>query len=277
MIRIVISGLLFLFASSMALGQGIRDVWAEVSEGKVLVHYVIEGGSFTDRYNISLYVSRDGGTTFEGPMQQVTGDAGKDVNRGSCVIIWDALKEMPFTEESLVFDVRGEKHPASHPFFIGYIANPITWMGIRAGILGKIGVYAELRGNLDAFRKSDLTCNEGIITDYSADGYYTFNGTNGWSAFSAVGGVTWQVIPNLYLYGGLGYGKQNYLVQVDQYTYSASEPFGKLYAKYDGYCVSGMEADAGAMYRIKWFLVSAGLTTIKFKSVYWTAGVGVTF
>ena len=210
-------------------------------------------------------------------MKQVTGDAGKDVKRGSCTIIWDAMKEMPFTIESLVFDVRGEKHPASHPLFVSYVANPITWMGLRVGLLGKVGVYVEVRGNMHSFRKSSYTCADGTITGYYEDGYYTFNGNNGWSAFSVVGGATWQIVPNLHLYGGIGYGKENYQVEIDQYRYSVPTPYSTSIANYDGYCISGFEADAGAMYRMKWFLVSAGLTTINMKSFYWTAGVGVTF
>ena len=274
---VIISVLVFLYCSGFLTAQEIKEVWSEVKEDKILVHYIITGGSFTDRFNISLYASRDGGKSFEGPLKEVTGDDGRDVQRGARTIVWNALKEHPFTEESMIFEVRGEKQPVKKSFFISYVGNSTTWLGLRAGMLAKIGFYAEIRGNTDAFKKSSFTYRDGSIIDYNQPGYYEFTGKNGYSALSIVGGVNWQVVPDLFIFGGAGFGKENYLLHIDHYAYNQQGTNGQAYAKYDGYCVSGLEIDAGLMYRLKWFLITAGATTINFKSFNWTAGAGVTF
>ena len=275
--KIIFAGLLLIFWSGFLGAQQITEVRPEVKDDRVLVHYVITGGSFTDRFSVALFVSRDGGNTFEGPLKEVAGDTGKNVQRGSHTIQWDALKEMPFVDESLVFDVRGQKQPVKKSFFISYVGNPVTWLGLRAGMLAKVGFYVEFRANQDAFRKSSFTWKDGSITDYYPAGYYEFTGNNGYSAFSILGGVNWQVIPDLFVYGGFGYGKENYLMQINQFSYNTSASFSQAYVKYDGYFTSGLEIDAGLMYRVKWLLFSAGVTTISFSSFNWTAGAGITF
>jgi hypothetical protein len=260
--------------------QVIQDVRSEVKDEKILVHYVIRYGSLTDYFSVSLYVSSDGGKTFTGPLREVKGDAGEGIRKGAKTIVWDALKEMPFIEDTLTFRVRAVKQPVKKKFFVTLEGNTITWLGLRAGMLGKTGFYAEIRGNPDAFKKSSFTCNNGILTDYNVPGYYSFTGKNGYSAFSVLGGITWQAVPNLFFYYGVGYGKENYLVQINQFSYGNSTAFGKAYAKYTGYCTSGFEIDLGLIYRVKWFLVSAGATNLSYGSsnlFNWTAGIGVTF
>jgi hypothetical protein len=275
--KTLIIAMLFMCYSCFLKGQQIQAVRSEVKDEKILVHYVIRDGSLTDYFSISLYVSTDGGKTFTGPLREVKGDAGEGIRRGTKIIVWDALKEMPFLEDTITFQVRALKQPVKKKFFVTWEGNTITWLGLRAGMLGKIGFYVEFRGNPDALKKSSFTCNDGVLTDYNVPGYYSYTGKNGYSAFSVLGGINWQVVPDLYIYGGAGYGKENYLVQVDQFNYDNSAAFGKAYAKYTGYCTSGLEIDAGLMYRVKWFLVSAGATTLNFNLFNWTAGIGVTF
>jgi hypothetical protein len=275
--KILIIAVLFMFYSCFLKAQQIQEVRSEVNDEKIIVHYVIRGGSLINYFSISLYVSTDGGKTFTGPLREVKGDVGEGIHRGVKTIVWDALKEMPFIEDTVTFQVRALKQPVKKKVFVSWEGNTITWLGLRAGMLGKIGFYAEFRGNPDAFKKSSFTCSDGILTDYNVPGYYSYTGKNGYSAVSILGGINWQVVPDLFIYGGVGYGKENYLVQVDQFTYGNSSSFGQAYAKYTGYCASGLEVDAGLMYRVKWFLVTAGATTLNFGLFNWTAGIGVTF
>jgi hypothetical protein len=266
-----------MICSVLLRAQQIQEVKSEVKDQKVLVHYVIKGGSLADHFSITLYESNDGGSTYTGPLKEVKGDAGTGIRLGKRTIIWDALKEMPYLGDSVMFQVKALKQPVKEKFFITLEGNSITWLGLRAGTLGKIGFYAEARGNPDAFKAGSFNYSGGVISDYSLPGYYTFTGKNGYSAFSLIGGLNWQFIPNLFLNGGAGYGKQNYLVQIDKFSYSGDGSFTKAYAKYKGYCFSGLEFDAGLMYRLKWFLLSAGVTTINLQIFNWTAGAGVTF
>jgi len=258
-------------------GQGVKNVTSEVRDGLVQVHYTLTG-KFYQTFTVSLYVSSDSGKTFLGPLREVSGETGKNIQRGNHTITWDVMKEMPLVEESLVFDVRaeisGEKPKSS--VFVQYVGNPTTYIGLRAGMLGIVGFYGEIRGNFNAFKSARYNYKDGIL-NYNQPGYYIFSDQNGYSAFSALGGITYQPAKNIFLYLGAGYGKEDYLVGFDTYDYTAETKTGSETAKYDGFCTSGVEVDLGMMVKIKWFLISAGITTINVTKFNWTAGLGVCF
>jgi hypothetical protein len=276
----ILSTFIILFLCTKILNaQHIWDVSSEVKGDKILIHYTLLGGKFYEQFNISVYVSRDSGKTFTGPLKEVKGDVGSNIKRGDRTIVWDVLREMPMSDELLVFDVRADviTEHVKTSFFAAYVGNPQTYLGLRFGTLGKVGIYGEVRGNTNAFQNANYTYKDGSLMNYDKPGYYQFTGTNGYAAFSVIAGINFQPARNLFLYGGVGYGKENYLVQIEDYGYQGSTEIGKSYAKYDGYSFSGVEVDAGLMYRIKWFLISIGGTTINFKSANWTAGLGVCF
>lgn len=82
--------------------QTVTDINVEVYGNKVIVNYNLD--KTTD---IDLYVSADGGTTWEGPLKQVSGNVGKNVQPGSNSIIWDAIKERGgISGDDIVFDIR---------------------------------------------------------------------------------------------------------------------------------------------------------------------------
>ncbi len=86
----------------------LENIKASAAGDKITVKYTVHGLNFNQSLNISLYYSTDKGQTFTGPVTAVTGDVGKDIRNGNHQITWDALKEVPFTKQDLVFDVRGE-------------------------------------------------------------------------------------------------------------------------------------------------------------------------
>jgi len=275
--RLVIFILTSLLSPTILISQQVTNVSSDVKDNKVVVKYTLQG-KFYQTFNTSLYVSRDGGQSFEGPLQEVTGDVGPDMQRGTHSITWDVLKEMPFVTETVVFDVRAEitsKRPRRF-FFISYVGNATTYIGLRGGMLGMVGFYAEVRGNIDALKSATYTYQNGYV-DYTNPGYFTFTEKNGYSAFSALAGISYQPIRNFFLCLGIGYGKEDYLLGIDEYSYDGDIKIGSSYVKYDGYCNSGVEIDLGVMYKIKILLLSAGGTMLNFKSFNWTAGIGVAF
>jgi len=259
------------------VSQEMKNVASAVKDGKVEVNYQVSG-RYYQTFAISLFVSRDGGSTFTGPLTEVTGDVGPGIRRGSHSITWDVMKEMPMVEETLVFDVRAEvtgDKPKS-AFFVQYVANPTTYIGLRAGTLRIVGFYIEARANLSALNNAAYTYKDGVV-NYDKPGYFVFNENNDYSAYSVLAGITWQPARNFYLYVGAGYGKEDYLLGMDTYDYEGDVKTGTAYAKYDGYCNSGVEVDLGLMLRFKWFIISAGGTALNFKSFNFTAGVGAAF
>jgi len=266
-----------LIAAAGSYGQAVRNVTSEVKDGMVTIHYSI-GGNFYQIFNISIYVSRDGGNSFIGPLKEVTGDVGQNIKRGSKTVIWDVIKEMPLVEETLIFDVRaeisGDKPKSS--FFIQYVANPTSYIGLRAGTLGIVGFYGELRGNLNSFKSAKYTYKNGQL-DYNEPGYYLFSDQKCHAAYSVLAGISYQPARNFFLYLGAGYGKDDYLIGIDTYDYKGDVKIGSEYAKYDGYCNSGVEVDLGLMLRFNWFLLSAGGAALNFNTFGWTAGIGLSF
>ena len=152
------------FTLSLLNAQQIDNIVASSAGDKITVKYTVHGLNFNQSLNISLYYSTDKGQTFTGPVTAVTGDVGKDIRNGNHQITWDALKEVPFTKQDLVFDVRGElvEQKIEKSFFVSYVGNTTTYMGLRVGMIGKIGWYIEGRMNLMAFEKSSFDYENGL-------------------------------------------------------------------------------------------------------------------
>ena len=288
--------LLFVLCACKIQAQEVKNVTAEQKGKKIIIQYTLSGKAY-QIFNVSLFVSRDDGRTFIGPMKEVSGDVGDSISRGIHTIEWYIIREMPLKSEALIFDVRAEvtgskpirtksKVEKSKPsksnipeiknsFFISYVGNTTTYIGLRAGMLGRIGFYGEVRGNVSAFRSAKYTYKDGAL-DYALPGYYVFTGVDGYSAFSALAGIIYQPVKNFFLNLGGGYGKEDYLMQLNEYSYDDVET-GTAFAKYEGYCNSGVEVNLGAMYKIKKILISVSVTSINFKTVGWTAGLGLSF
>ena len=271
------SGLVFLLCLLIlgANAQNVKNVTSSVKDGKVYVQYALDA-KFYHEINVSLYLSRDNGQTYVGPLKEVTGDIGKVDKEGLKTIVWDPMKEMPFVSETLIFDVRAEiiRNKPRQSFFLMYVGNSTTYLGLRAGVLGRVGFYGEIRGNLMALNTGKYTYKDGIV-DYDQPGYYNFTGSNGYAAFSALVGVNLQPANNIFLYMGVGYGKEDYMMKIDEFSYEGDVNIGSSYVKYDQYSNSGVEIDLGVIYRIKMLMLSGGATMINFKTFGWTAGIGI--
>jgi hypothetical protein len=269
---------LLTFNLSTLFSQEIKNINAAATGDKITVSYTVSGLKFNQSFDINLYYSTDKGKTFTGPVTSETGDIGKGINNGSHLITWDALKEIDFLEKELIFDVRGELvvEKIEKSLFVSYVGNTTTYLGVRIGTIGKIGWYIEGRMNLQGFEKSNYDYENGLVKDYDKPGYYQFNGNNGYSALFAGGGVTYQAARDLFIYSGAGYGKENYLYEIDDISYENDANTGTSYAK-DPDSNEGVEVDAGIIYRFRKLLITGGAATINFNTINWTAGIGYSF
>lgn len=78
-----------------------KDVSYTVKNDKVWIDYVLKGTAYVD-----LYISLDGGKTYRGPLEYVTGSVGEDIQKGRNYIVWDAQREFgDFSSEQVVFRV----------------------------------------------------------------------------------------------------------------------------------------------------------------------------
>jgi hypothetical protein len=269
-----------LFFGAIAFSQNINNIEAELGpDNKIIVQYQISGVKFNQSFNLSLYVSLDGGETWEGPLKEVSGDIGTGIGKGLHKIYWDFSNEIPLISEELQFDIKAEVIEAKikKSRFISLACNDITPFGLRYGSLGKTGFYIEARMSLAAFSSSSYTVKNGRIRDFDKAGYYELKDPKGWSACSAIVGINRQVGQNCFLFAGLGYAWENYLYNVDEYSYDQKEKLKGVYAKDNRISISGFEVDAGLIIRLNKIIISGGGSAINFQSFNWTAGIGFCF
>ncbi len=189
------------------------------------------------------------------------------------------MKEMPFSDEELIFDVRIEviEKSIEKSIFIQYVGNLTTPVGLRFGTLGKTGFFIEGRISPSFSQQSSYTYTGDMIDNFEKPGYYEFTGKTSNPSYSALGGITFQPAWNTFLYAGAGYGSQKFMAEVDEYEYATNTKTATNWAENSEDKYSGFELDAGILFRFGHVVVSGGATTINFEIFNFTAGIGVAF
>ena len=269
----------FIFLGFAGFGQSVNDIKPKLIGDKIEVSYAITGAKFYQVFNVYLYVSRDQGQTFDGPLKEVSGDVGKGISDGRHSIIWEAMKEMPFSNEELIFDVRVQPvdKAIKKQFFIQYVGNLTTPAGLRIGTLGKTGFFIEGRVSPSFRQQSSYTYTGDLIDNFNKAGYYQFSDKTSKPAMSALGGITFQPAWNTFLYAGVGYGTQKGMAEVDEFEYATNTKTATNWAENTASNHSGIELEAGVIFRFGHMVVSGGATALNFEVFNFTAGIGVAF
>ena len=93
--------------------QQVQNVKAVQTNEEVIVTYDLAD---TKPVYVSLYYSKDGGTTFSPELRQVSGDVKANVKPGaSKKITWNAAKELVVFEGDLVFKVEANSKKIAYP------------------------------------------------------------------------------------------------------------------------------------------------------------------
>jgi uncharacterized protein (TIGR02145 family) len=80
----------FLLIVGSSLAQTVTNVRAEQEQSDIVVAYDLEA---KEPCNIEVYVSPDGGRSWQGPLVNLSGDAGKNISAGAKKCRWAVLKE----------------------------------------------------------------------------------------------------------------------------------------------------------------------------------------
>ena len=95
---------LFLFFTITISAQKVSNVSNHQEQSTIIVFYDLETKT---PCKIALYVSTNGGTTWQGPLKKVSGDVGVNVSSGNKSITWSVLEEFDeLIGNNILFQVR---------------------------------------------------------------------------------------------------------------------------------------------------------------------------
>ncbi|MBK6346835.1 MAG: hypothetical protein IPF68_13045 [Bacteroidales bacterium] len=99
---------LLILLSTQLFAQRIEDVQFTAVGNNIEVYYKVAGLKFNQTLTTSIYASTDGGVSFQGPLNYVTGEFGPGMLNGQHMVTWEATKEIPLDNITLCFDVRAK-------------------------------------------------------------------------------------------------------------------------------------------------------------------------
>ncbi len=275
--------------------QRIKIIEVKQLGEQIQIDYKVGKAKSYHLFDVELLVSLDNEASFEGPLVAVEGEIGQSMRRGRKTVYWNYFKERPFIQsdtnltKTLVFDIRAKvMEEKRSPFFLSYSGNTITPYGIRFGGLGQTNVFVEVRTNKLFWEvEPTLTYTGQSINNYErSNHYYQFGDQRDYRSLSATFGLTVQLFRVFYIYFGGGYGLNQYLYQVGNYSYGAENLVDNEWVIDSRHSVEGVEVNAGCTLRlVKHLILSAGYVRIfdtgnyapNGSFEYFTAGIGVCF
>ncbi len=106
-VKWLFSCLILLFGLAISYAQKLSNVLVRQEQSSIIVSYNIDTKT---PCKIALYVSINGGTTWQGPLKKVNGDVGLNVSSGSKAITWSVLEEFEeLRGNDIKFQVRAEE------------------------------------------------------------------------------------------------------------------------------------------------------------------------
>jgi hypothetical protein len=260
--------------------QQVKDVQPQQQGNKMIIKYKIEGAKFYQKFNVDLYLSRDGGKTFDGPLKAVSGDVGEGITGGQHQIVWDVFKDVNNLDGEIVFDVKSQLVEEKVPkeFFAMYNGSNDAFLGLMAGQVGKTGWYASFKtGTFFSSPAQEYGGDETWQPDIAQGQYYQIGDSENIRRLSITGGLTFQAARKFFIYTGAGFGLKQLIWQLEVYDYDTETLAEEQYINHPDYSYMGLEAEAGMMLRIGNVMLSAGASTVMFKYSNVTFGAGWVF
>jgi hypothetical protein len=262
-----------------ACGQEIDNITWFQREEKIVVTYDITGAKYFERFDITLYVSTDGGRTFTGPLKEVTGDVGANIGEGkNKTVTWNVLDEYPGFGGKIIFDLRAGINPqkVKHKFFIGYKGTYSSPVGIMTGLTGKVGFYLASHLNYDYFTEPLYETDGQLVAGFNEQGYYSFIEGDKIRRLSVTGGLLIQMNWKWHWYIGTGFSEYQLLWQIARYDFDDNET-GTSWVKHTGESFRSAGAETGLLFNFGHFFLAGGISSPGFKWVEGTVAAGFTF
>lgn len=253
------------------MAQETANIVRAYPRGKAIV---VEYDLGADADFVRLSVSLDGGTTYRGPLQQVSGDVA-DVKAGfGHAIVWDVLKELAadeFDSDNVRFklSVKFKERWPRETFVTlnaAYSFSPQVSFGFSVGQVKRFGWFVSVmtNGNFSGF-EPDGDCDRDGFIEGNFLPYYT--GETSKTRLSAMAGGLMKVSDHLCLRLGLGYGNSTLLWHTED---------GR-WLRNTAYSAAGLDLSAGVQLHLNGFVVSAEAVTTQFQTVEAKIGIGYAF
>ena len=98
--------LLVVLQTSFVAAQKVSNITYRQEQSNIIVSYDLETKT---PCKVNLYVSTNGGATWQGPLTKVTGDVGAKIASGSHSITWNVLEEFEeLRGDKIKFQVRAD-------------------------------------------------------------------------------------------------------------------------------------------------------------------------
>lgn len=267
---LIIAALCSLMLSS-AFAQETAEIVKAYPRGKTIV---VEYDLGADADLVRLFVSLDGGTTYRGPMQQVSGDIA-DVKAGfGHSLVWDVLKELDveeFQNDQVRFKLSlkmKERWPAETFVTLNaaYSLAPQGSLGFSVGQVKRFGWFVSLmsNGSFSGFH-ADGDCDaQGFLPDGHLMQY---TGEVSKTRLSLMAGGLMRIHGPWIARVGLGYGNHTVCWQTTD----------GQWLRNTAYTVQSLDLSAGVQLHLRGFAMSMEAVTTQFKYVEAKIGLGYAF
>jgi hypothetical protein len=245
----------------------------------MLITYKIANSRSDFKYFTALFISRDGGKTFMGPLKAVAGDVGEISPDGVKKITWNIFDEYEILDGNIMFKVglETERIPLPKKTLLLYSASETAPFGLMIISLKRFGWYTSLRTNGNFGTKVEYSCNDEGLTNYSGDGYYIFDEQVKRSRYSFHLGSAFRASKNTIIYAGLGYGSRQVLWHVSEYSYETDKIRGEFYVDNENYLHNGIEAEGGININLNKFSLGLGINSIAPGQLELFGSIGLVF
>jgi hypothetical protein len=267
-----------LFIALSATGQTVTNVRTTFDQSKqlMLIRYDLTGLGYKQEIQITPRIaSRD--TTFP-QMKSLTGDFGWMTRGGkNRLIVWEPFRDGITSLQYLGIDLKTTVRNALVDRFWGLVVQGSNSapLGLKVLRLSPIGFFGGFRvGNLPPSYDYTVT-NAGVI-NYLESGVYEIGSTKRLASYAITGGPIFQVSRRMYAYAGIGYGVEQLFWQYQVYNLEKT-PIKSQWALNENINRQGIVGDVGAVFRLRHLLIDVGVSTIEFKTVQITAGLGFAF
>lgn len=268
--NILIACLFGLMASPM-FAQATAEIIKAYPRGKAIV---VEYDLGADTDFVRLFVSLDGGVTYRGPLQQVSGDL-VDVKAGfGHSIVWDVLKELDvdafeYDQVRFKLSLRVKERWPRETFVTlnaAYSLAPQVSFGFSVGQVKRFGWFVSVmtNGNFSGF-EADGDCD---AHGFLPDGHLMqYTGEVSKMRLSVMAGGMMRISGPWMARVGLGYG--NHTIRW--------ETIDGQWLRNTAYSMQGLDLSAGVQMHHKGFAMSLEAVTTQFQDVELKIGLGYAF